>query len=385
MQDQANHNPPEIIIISPAFPFRGGIAATSDRLALEYTKRGKHVEIWTYKMLYPKFIFPGKSQLLDLDKHQAPTEFTIRRKIVSINPFNWLKIGKELRKSRPKKIIIRYWLPFLAPCLATIARIAKKNNSSKIIGLIDNVKPHESRMGDHFLSNRFYQKLDGFLVMAQKGVEQLKNEFNIQQKITYSPHPLFDIYGDPISKKDALEKLNLDPNFKYILSFGLIRKYKGIDLLIEAFKTFASTNSDYKLLLVGECYDDWSIYQNQIDSYNLQDRIIRFDQFVPDNEVKHYFSAAEFLALTYRSATQSGVTQIAYSMELPILVTNVGDLPNMVPHQKVGLVTAVDPTKIAASLTEMATENTLQLYKTGIIAEKDRFSWSVLCDKLDEF
>lgn len=378
------NTPEKIIIISPAFPYRGGIAATSDRLAKEYLKRNVEIEIWTYKMLYPKIIFPGKSQFLDLEKHQTPEGITIHRKISSINPFNWIKVGRALKKANASKVIIRYWLPFLGPCLGTIIRFAK-NNTSQFVGLIDNVTPHESRMGDKMLSRYFYKRLDGFLVMSKKGIGQLKELFNIDKKITYSPHPLFDIYGDPVAKVDACAHLKIDPSLKYILSFGLIRKYKGIDLLLTAFENFAKNNTDYRLLIVGECYDDWSIYQNQIDKLNLNDKIIRVDSFIADDEVKYYFSASDFLALTYHTATQSGVTQIAYSMGLPILVTNVGDLANMVPDGKVGRVVAPENTMaITNAMKEMTKLTTLLDYRAGIAEEKKRFEWSVLCDNLDQ-
>lgn len=374
----------KIIIISPAFPYRGGIAATTDRLAKEYTSRGETVEVWTYKVLYPKLIFPGKSQLLDLTKHKAPSNLTIHRKIVSFNPLNWYKVGKELKKENPSKIILRYWLPFLGPCLGTIARIAKKNKNTVAIGLIDNVKPHESRFGDKILSNLFYKQLDGFLVMSKKGVKELEHDFEITKPIVYTPHPIFDIYGTKLDKVEAIKHLGLSEDFKYILSFGLIRKYKGVDLLIKAFKQFNKTNPNYKLLVVGECYENWDTYQDLIKTLKLEHEIIRFDQFVPDNEVKYYFSAAEFLALTYRSATQSGVTQISYSMELPMLVTKVGDLATMVPHGKVGLVSGVSNEEIEMSLNEMANPQQLEKFREGIKEEKKRFQWSVLCDKLDQ-
>lgn len=374
----------KIIIISPAFPYRGGIAATTDRLAKEYSQRGEIVEIWTYKMLYPKVIFPGKSQYLDLEKHKAPEGITIHRKISSINPFNWIKVGRQLKRANAKKVIIRYWLPFLGPCLGSIIRFAK-NDKTKFVGLIDNVSPHESRFGDKVLSKYFYKRLHGFLVMSKKGIQELQDKFKIQNKITYSPHPLFDIYGEPLNKVEACQKLNLDSNLNYILSFGLIRKYKGVDLLIKAFKTFTVDNPNHRLLIVGECYGDWATYQAIIDELELNDKIIRFDSFIPDDEVKYYFSAADFLALTYRTATQSGVTQIAYSMELPILVTNVGDLATMVPNNKVGKVVSPDNNQaIVDAMTEMSVPAQISHYKTGIAEEKKRFEWSVLCDNLDQ-
>ncbi|NOQ75977.1 MAG: glycosyltransferase [Crocinitomix sp.] len=378
------NTPEKIIIISPAFPYRGGIAATTDRLAKEYSQRGETVEIWTYKMLYPKIIFPGKSQYLDLEKHNAPEGITIHRKISSVNPFNWIKVGRQLKKANAKKVIIRYWLPFLGPCLGSIIRFAK-NGKTIFVGLIDNVSPHESRFGDKMLSKYFYKKLDGFLVMSKKGIHELQAKFKIQNKITYSPHPLFDIYGDPMDKAKAYEKLNLDPNLNYILSFGLIRKYKGVDLLIRAFHDFSEQHPNHRLLIVGECYGDWATYQSLIDELDLNDKVIRFDSFIPDAEVKYYFSAADFLALTYRTATQSGVTQIAYSMELPILVTNVGDLATMVTDGKVGrVVEAGNNQAIVDAMKEMSVSAQIAHYKAGIAEEKKRFEWSVLCDNLDQ-
>jgi glycosyltransferase involved in cell wall biosynthesis len=378
-ENSARH---KTIIISTAFPYRGGIAATTDRLAKEYIKRGDDVQIWTYKLLYPKVLFPGKSQYHDLEKHQTPKGLIIYRKINAINPFNWIKIGKQLKKEKADKVIIRYWLPFLAPCLGTIIRFAK-NKKTKFIGLIDNVSPHESRIGDKKLSAYFYKKLDGFLVMAKGGIQELKDKFNVLKPIEYSPHPLFDIYGEPIDKIAASNALGLDPELHYILSFGLIRKYKGLDLLLKAFQTFSDTHPNHRLIIAGECYDNWEDYATIINELKLNEKVIRFDSFIADQDVKYYFSVADFLALTYKSATQSGVTQIAYSMELPILVTNVGDLANMVPHDKVGRVSDINISAIAENLNIMAQPTVMKQYRIGIKEEKKRFEWSVLCDKLD--
>lgn len=373
----------KIILISPAFPYRGGIAATTDRLAKEYLDRGENVEIWTYKMLYPKIIFPGKSQYLDPKKHEAPKGISIKRKISSINPFNWIKVGKQLKKENPSKVIIRYWLPFLGPALGTIIKFAK-TKSIQFIGLIDNVSPHESRFGDKNLSNYFYKKLDGFLVMSEKGINELKSTFNVTQPISYSPHPLFDIYGNSIPKEQAAKELNLDPQYNYILSFGLVRKYKGIDLLIEAFAKGIERFPNHRLIIAGECYSKWEEYQQLIDTLNINDKIIRIDTFISNEDVASYFSVADYLALTYKSATQSGVTQIAYSMELPILVTNVGDLANMVPHNKVGQVVEKNISAITEGMQVLSDPDKLNAFKKGIQEEKKRFEWSYLCDNLDQ-
>lgn len=370
------------IIIAPAFPYRGGIAATSDRLAQEYLSRGHDVEVWTFKLMYPKIIFPGKTQYLK-EGTTPPAGLTIRRKISSINPFNWIKTGRQLKKSGANQIIIRYWLPFMAPALGTIAKIGK-TKSNHISCLVDNVIPHEKRIGDEFLSNYFFKQMDGFVVMAKEGVEQLKNTFKVKKPIQYSPHPLFDTYGEKVTKSEACTHLNLDTNKNYLLSFGLIRKYKGVDLLIEAFAQIKDEIPDYDLIIAGESYDDWQDYQSIIDQHNIGNRIIRKDEFIANEEVKYYFSAANFLALTYRTATQSGVTQIAYSMELPMLVTNVGDLANMVKHEVVGLVCENSVEAIASHLKQMCNDEKLAQYTANISTEKKQFEWSKLCDAIDQ-
>jgi len=369
------------IIIAPAFPYRGGIAATSDRLAQEYLKRGNEVEVWTFKLMYPKIIFPGKTQYLE-EGTPAPEGVTIHRKISSINPFNWIKVGRQLKKSKANQTIIRYWLPFMAPALGTIAKIGK-SKENHVSCLVDNVIPHEKRMGDTFLSRYFFKQMDGFVVMAQEGIQQLKEVFKVKKKVHYSPHPLFDIYGEKLTKRDACAALNINLERKYILSFGLIRKYKGVDLLIQAFAKIKDQHPDFDLIIAGESYDNWEDYQTIIDELNLNDRIIRKDNFIPNEEVKHYFSAAAFLALTYRTATQSGVTQIAYSMELPMLVTNVGDLSNMVPHDKVGLVCENSVEDIAKHIDLMCNDEKLAQYEANIQEEKKKFEWSKLCDSID--
>ena len=219
--------------------------------------------------------------------------------------------------------------------------------------------------------------------MASEGVDQLKEQFAITKPIKYSPHPIFDIYGDAVEKLDACKKLNLDASFKYILFFGLVRKYKGLDLLLEGFAKFSSDQPNFKLLIAGESYDDWSTYQKIIDDHQLGEKIIRINSFIADKDVKYYFGASEFLALTYHSATQSGVTQIAYSLNLPMLVTDVGDLPNMVKHDAVGQVCKKNSTAIANGLATISNQENINRYRKNILIEKIRFEWSTLCDSLD--
>jgi glycosyltransferase involved in cell wall biosynthesis len=370
-------------LISTAFPYRGGIAATTDRLALEYQKQNIPVEIWSFKMLYPGFLFPGKTQFHDEKINHAPAGIKIERKISSLNPFNWLKVGRQLRREKNCTVVIRFWIPFLAPCLGTIARIGKTPDK-KIICLADNVIPHERRLGDKLLSHYFFKRIDGFVVMAEQGLTDLKQHFQLSTPAVYSPHPVFDIYGDPVSKKEACEKLKLDAETKYILFFGLIRKYKGLDLLLESFSVFSKNHPDYKLIIAGEAYENWAIYQKIIDDHQLADKIVRMDSFIANHEVRYYFGASEFLALTYHHATQSGVTQIAYSLDLPMLVTNVGDLANMVKHDYAGQVCESNTASVIKAMDAMASDQTIERYKAGVKAEKVRFEWSYLCERIDK-
>ena len=370
--------PKKIIIVGTAHPFRGGLASYNERLASQLQEEGHDVTIYTFTTQYPNFLFPGKSQF---SEEPAPKNIKIIRKVSSVNPFNWLKIGTEIKRINPDILIFKYWLPFMGPCFGTIARKVKKNKHTKIITILDNVIPHEHRIGDKQFTKYFLKPIDGFISMS-KSVENDLALFDKTKPRDFNPHPLFDNFGEIYSKKRAKELLSLDAEFNYILFFGIIREYKGLDLLLEAFSQMDYKKLKLKLLVAGEYYSNEEKYQNQIKELNLNDDVLVVNSFIKDSEVGQYFCSSDIIAQPYKNATQSGVTQIAYHFEIPILVTNVGGLPEMVPHNEVGYVTSQSTAEIAEMLTKFYADNKEQEFKTNLKEEKKKYSWDKLTAKV---
>lgn len=360
-----------IVIIGPAYPYRGGIAATNERLAQEFQRSGLKVTIYTFSLQYPSILFPGKTQYVENQKKPA---LNIYRKINSVSIFNWIKVGLELKKLRPDLIIVRYWIPFLAPSLGKIIRIAKKNRFTKIIALVDNYKPHEKRLGDRWLSKYFMSAVDGCVVMSHSVKSDIEKDFK-NLPIEYCPHPLFDYYGKIIPKDEAKKSLKLEVNKNYILFFGLIRDYKGLDLLIEAVHLSENSYVDFDVIVAGEFYSDENKYIELIEKYNLKNRFHIYSQYISDDLVPYFFCAADIVVQPYKDATQSGVTQIAYHFNKPMIVTNVGGLPEMVHHGKVGYVVSPNPPSIAQALIKFYTENKEKDFSAMAAVEKNKYSW----------
>lgn len=370
----------KIIIVGTAYPYRGGLATFNERMAREFIRQGNEVEIYTFTLQYPAFLFPGKTQL---STEKAPTDMKIYRKINSINPLNWIKVGREIKAKKPDKVIFCYWTAFIAPCFGKIAKILK---SAKIknIALIHNMIPHETTILDKLFPKYFVNAMDGFVAMAKSVIDDI-NKFDNSNKPKYVyPHPIYDHYGERESREEALNKLHLDSSYQYILFFGLVRRYKGLDLLIEAFGDKRLREYPLKLLIVGEFYEPIENYKQQINNNSLGDEVIIYPNFVPDAEVKNYFNAADLVAQPYRSATQSGVSQIAYHFEKPMLVTNVGGLPETVPNGKVGYVTQVNSQSIADALVDFFENNRAEQFTENVKAEKQKYQWSKLADTLNQ-
>jgi D-inositol-3-phosphate glycosyltransferase len=358
-------------IIGPAYPYRGGIATTNERLAQEFLAMGFYVDLETFILQYPSFLFPGKTQF---NEKSAPEDLRIKRTINSVNPFNWLKVGIRIRRESPDLVIIRYWLPFLAPCLGTIAGRIRKNKHSIIICLADNVVPHEHRPGDRQLTNYFIQRIDGLIAMSKSVLTEALS-FRKNLTVGYCPHPIFDNYGEKLSFEDAKHKLNLDSNTRYLLFFGFIRDYKGLDLLIQAFADERLRKFPVKLLVAGEYYSSPETYLNLIKEKKLEGLIELRTDFIPDHEVNLYFSAADMVVQPYKSATQSGVTQIGYHFNKPMLVTNVGGLSEIIADGKIGYVVEPDISGIANALVDFYVNDRRAEFEENVIEEKKKFSW----------
>lgn len=363
-----------LVIIGPAWPLRGGLAAFDEKLSSTFSQKGINSSIETFSLQYPQFLFPGKTQY---SNQPAPENITIHITINSINPFNWISVGWKLRKAAPSMIIVRYWLPFLAPCLGTICRIAKSNNKTKVIAIVDNMIPHEKRFGDVLFTKYFANSVDGFLTMSNK----VNNDVRVFSKkpTLVSPHPIFDHFGSPITKEDARKKLNIPNDQKLILFFGFIRKYKGLDLLLKAMAKDEIKLAGIHLMIVGEFYEDATPYQELINTLGIKDKIHIVEGFIEDKEVKHYVCSADFIIQPYRNATQSGVTPLAYHFEKPMLVTNVGGLADTVPNNKVGVV--VEPTveSIAKGIQTLY-QNGEQFYLPQIKIEKQQYTWEQMAN-----
>lgn len=361
-----------IIIIGTAYPYRGGLSAFNERIAYEYQNDGHNVEIYTFTHQYPDFLFPGKTQY---STEPAPEGLNIVRKVHSYNPFNWIKVGREIRRKRPDLVLIKFWLPFMSPCFGTIARIIRKNRHTRIVSILDNVIPHEHRFGDKMFVRYFIRPVDGFVAMSKSVLSDLRL-FTKDKPAEFCPHPLYDHYGQRLERNEALQLLNLDPNCRYVLFFGFIRTYKGLDLLLDAFADQWLRQSNVKLIVAGEFYGDPAPYMQQIENLGIANKVVLCTDFIPDSEVNRYFSAADIVAQPYKTATQSGVTQIAFHFEKAMLVTNVGGLAEIVPDGKIGYVVEPNKEQIAKALRRFFEENRIAEFESNIVEEKQKYSWS---------
>ncbi|MCC9167128.1 glycosyltransferase [Pontibacter harenae] len=361
-----------VVIIGPAHPLRGGLATFNERLARAFQERGDEVEIVTFSLQYPSFLFPGKSQFLD---EAAPQDLSIKVLINSVNPLSWYNTGNYIRKKKPDLVIFRYWLPFMGPAFGTIARLIRRNNHSRVLAITDNVIPHEKRPGDVPFTKYFLSSCDGFVTMS-KAVQQDLERFQPQKPNKYLSHPLYDNFGSPETKAEACAAINLDPSYKYILFFGFIRAYKGLDLLLKAMADpRLKQRHDIKFIVAGEFYEDAAPYHTLIQELQLQDRLELRTEFIPNGAVKHYFCAADLIVQPYKHATQSGVTQVAYHFNKPMVVTNVGGLAEMVPHGEVGYVVEPEPQAIATAILDFYSSGKAASYSENIQVFKRKFSW----------
>lgn len=369
----------KIIIVGPSYPYRGGIAAFTDRLAAEFIAENVDVELYTFTLQYPSLLFPGKTQYSDA---AAPKDVTIYRKINSINPFTWIKTAKEIKSKNPDIVIFAYWMSFFAPCYAKMAKIISRNNHTRCIGLVHNMMPHEKSILDVLFSPRFVKSMDAFVALSKSVLQDISKLDKNSKPKQFSPHPLYDHYGDREDKSFALSSLYFDESYNYLLFFGLIREYKGLDLLLKAMADERIDNYPLKLVIAGEFYDKKEIYLQMIDNYKINDKIIICDKYIPDEEVKNFFNLADMVVQPYKSATQSGVTQVAYHFEKPMIVTDVGGLREIVPDGKVGYVVEPNPVKIADAICDFYDNNRKEFFEDNIVEEKKKYEWSKMTETI---
>jgi glycosyltransferase involved in cell wall biosynthesis len=368
-----------VVIIGPAYPLRGGLASYDERLAKAFMDSGYDTTIYTFSYQYPSFLFPGTTQY---STEPAPKNISVKVKINSVNPFNWIVVGNELKKLQPGIIVVRYWLPFMGPCLGAILRRVKKNHYTKIISIADNIIPHEKRPGDKAFTKYFLKPIDGFITMSEKVLADL-HQFAKGKPVQFVPHPLYDNFGEIISKEEARQKLNINKDDKVLLFFGFIRKYKGLDILLNAMKLLKQNSSTQtiKLLIAGEFYEDEKNYTELLNDPEIKGNLIVHTEFITDSMVKYYLCAADCVVQPYRNATQSGVTPLAYHFEIPMIVTNVGGLPSLVPNKKVGLIAKPNAESIAEKVKEFFDLGE-EFFLSHLREEKKKYSWNNMVEAI---
>ncbi len=370
----------KIAIIGPAHPLRGGGLTTfNHRMAREFMAHGDECGIYSFSLQYPSFLFPGTSQYT---KEPAPAHLVIHSVINSINPINWVQVGRRLAKEKPDIVIVRFWIPFMGPALGTILRLVKRNRPTKIICLADNVRPHVGRLGDKSLTKYFLGSCHAFITMSEKVMKDLRS-LEKSKPAMIIPHPIYDNFGERMSKSSARERLKIGPADKVILFFGFIRKYKGLDILLAAMADERIRKASIRLLIAGEFYEDERWYQDLIDQLDIRSQLLLHTSFIKDIDVPYFFCASDVVVQPYRNATQSGVTPLAYHFEKPMIVTNVGGLPDLVPHEKVGLIASPDPKSIADSILRFF-EMGEDFFIPHLRMEKQKYSWSNLVEKIYE-
>jgi glycosyltransferase involved in cell wall biosynthesis len=371
----------KVVIIGPAYPLRGGLATYDERLARAFKEAGDEARIVTFSLQYPNFLFPGQTQF---STEAGPTDLAIEVSLNSVNPLSWWKVGRKLRAERPDLVVFRFWLPFMGPALGTVARLVRGNGHTRVVAITDNVIPHEARLGDGPLTRYFLSACDGFVTMSRSVLSQLKDLGFGQKPAQYRPHPLYDNFGPIKPKSEALAALSLSDSAGYLLFFGFIRAYKGLDILLEAFADERIAALPIKLIIAGEFYEDAAPYEELIRRYNLENRIVRATDFIPNEKVVDYFCAADLIMQPYKNATQSGVSQIAYHFERPMLVTDVGGLAELIPDGVVGYVVPPSPAAIADVVVDFYANKREAAFAAGVREEKKQFSWPVMVAALKE-
>lgn len=371
----------KITIVSTAYPLRGGIAQYVGILYKKLEQRGHHVNVLTFKRQYPKIFFPGKTQLevSQDDSVKIPTEPILD----SINPITWIQASRKIKQFNSDLIIFKYWMPFFAPCFGTICQQSKKNSGPRILYICDNVIPHEKRPGDIALTRFAFRNADFFIVQSQVVREELLSLFpNAHYKLI--PHPVYDIFGKAIEKNVAQKTIGLSDT-KVILFFGYVRAYKGLDLLLKAMPIILQKQK-VKLLVVGEFYENENDYHQLAKELNISEHVQFYSEFVPNEKVSLFFSAADLVVLPYKSATQSGIVQVAYHLNKPCVVTDVGGLAEVVIDNRTGFVVESEsPPAIAEAVIRFYSENKEREFSRNVSKVKRKYSWDNMITAIENF
>lgn len=366
------------LLLGPAYPIRGGIANFNESLAIAFIKNSIETEIISFKRQYSSSAFPSKNPRT---KEKAPFLLNIKSLIRSFSPFSWIKTARFIAHESPDIIIVQYWTPAIGLALGSILRMHSKKHSPKIIAIVHNIKPTKPRLGDNALIQFFTNSCHGFVCLSKLVIDDL-SEYTPNPNKIFVPHPVYDIFGDKISKEEARKYLGLADDEKILLFFGIIRKNKGLELLLQSLALEKLRKQKIKLLVAGEFQEGKSDILNLVNTLKLNDNIVIADKFIPLEVVKYYFCAADLVTQPYIEAMQSGITQIAYNFERPMLVTNVGGMSDIVFHNKTGYVTEVSSEAIANAIVDYYENNREGYMSDQVGLEQYRFSWHAMVDSI---
>ncbi|MCB0717951.1 MAG: glycosyltransferase [Bacteroidetes bacterium] len=370
------------VFVGPSHPYRGGIAHFIEHLAAGLQARGGESHFVTFTRQYPEFLFPGKTQLSD---GQGPPDISTQRTLDTINPITWNRTGQLVGKLQPDVVVFKYWMSFFAPSFAQVAAKAKKAGA-RVVVVVDNALPHERRPGDLLLARHFLRKADGLITMSRKVKQDVESVVGVDAPVVYIPHPVYDNFGEPMDRGEAREMLRIDRSDKMLLFFGFIRKYKGLDVLLDAMPAVLSQLPDTKLVVAGEFYGDEAAYRDRVKRLDIES-VVRFESdYIPDDAVGRYFSACDLVVQPYRNATQSGVAQIAFQFDRPVVVTDVGGLSEIVPDGKVGFV--VPPENAAAladAIVRFFRDDRAADMTRAVRIEKEKYSWDRMYETIESF
>jgi glycosyltransferase involved in cell wall biosynthesis len=372
-----------IAVVGPVHPYRGGIAHFTEMTAEVLAERGHDVRPVSFSRQYPELLFPGETQL-EPDSHAPAVVRNAPRLLDSINPVSWFRTGFHLRDQAPDAVVFQYWMPFFAPAYGVVARGLQRHYGIPSLAVVHNALPHERHVGDAWLSRFFLRACEGFVVMSDAVAENLRTLCRPKTPVEQIEHPVYERFGDPVPPPDARAALDLPPDVPLVLFFGFVREYKGLHVLLEALPRALDSVPDLQLLIAGEPYDDPDRYRRIIDRYGLGDRVHWHDRYIPSDDVPRFFGAADLVAQPYVSATQSGVAQIAFHFEVPMVVTDVGGLAEVVPHEEAGFVVPPeDPAALADALARYFDGDWRERLTQGLRRHKQRYAPDRLAEAIE--
>jgi D-inositol-3-phosphate glycosyltransferase len=375
--------PMRIALIGPVFPYRGGISHHSNLLTQHMRQRGHNVDLISFSRQYPRTFYPSRSQEEPRESSMFSTSIVAEKMIDTINPISWIRTGRALRQRDYDLLVFKFWNPFFAPAFGTIARLARKRPHTRNLVICENIVPHERTPGDGLLSHFFLKACDLAITQSSTVATQWKQRYPDVPHVML-PHPLYDHFGPRISQEVARRLLGL--NHRQIgLFFGFVRPYKGLERLLEAMPEIRRQLPDFHLCVVGDFFGSRERFRQILARNGATDRVSLFDGYVPNEQVAAWFSAADLVVLPYESATNSGVVQIAYNFAVPVVVTDAGNLSEVVIHKRTGFVIGEPtPSSFATALVELLAPNTRSSFVAAIIEHRKQFNWGRFVEGLED-